>query len=76
MNPYNWKADYGNSNWDIRHRLVTSFVYDVPFFATSNPVLKAAFAKWQMNGILTLQTGVPFNIATGTDTANTSSGGT
>ena len=76
MNPYNWRADYGNSNWDIRHRLVTSFVYDVPFFATSNPVLKGAFAKWQMNGILTLQTGVPFNIATGTDTANTSSGGT
>ncbi len=76
MNPYNWRADYGNSNWDIRHRMVTSFVYDVPFFATSNPVLKAAFAKWQMNGILTLQTGVPFNVSTGTDTANASSGGT
>ena len=21
MNPSNWRADYGNSNWDIRHRL-------------------------------------------------------
>ena len=76
MNPYNWRADYGNSNWDIRHRLVTSFVYDIPFFATSNPILKGAFAKWQTNGILTLQTGIPFNVATGTDTANTASSGT
>lgn len=76
MNPYNWRADYGNSNWDIRHRFVMSFVYDIPFFATSNPVLKTAFAKWQMNGILTLQSGLPFNIVTSTDTANTASGGT
>ncbi len=76
MNPYNWKADYGNSNWDIRHRLVASFVYDIPFFSTSNPVLKTAFASWQMNGVVTLQTGLPFNVTTGTDTANTSSSGT
>src|SRR5206468_8785141 len=38
--------------------------------------LTAAFAKWQMNGILTLQTGTPFNIASPSDTANTSSNGT
>ncbi len=76
LNPYNWKQDYGNSNWDIRHRFVTSFVYDIPFLETSNAFLKGAFASWQMNGVLTLQTGIPFNVATGTDTANTSSGGT
>ena len=40
MNPYNWRADYGNSNWDIRHRLVASFVYDIPFFSTSNAFLR------------------------------------
>ena len=76
MIPYNWKDDYGNSNWDIRHRFVASFVYDVPFFAVSNPFLKGAFTKWQTNGIVTLQTGLPFNVTTGTDTANTSSSGT
>jgi len=74
--PYLWKADYGNSNWDIRHRFVASFVYDIPFFQVSNPLLKAAFTKWQANGIITLQTGVPFNVSTGTDTANTASSGT
>ena len=76
MNPYWWKADYGNSNWDIRHRFVATFVYDIPFFAVSNPVLKGVFAHWQSNGIVTLQTGIPFNVSTGTDTANTGSSGT
>ena len=76
MNPYWWKADYGNSNWDIRHRVVATFVYDIPFFAVSNPFLKGAFANWQANGIVTLQTGLPFNVSTGTDTANTAASGT
>src|SRR5437763_11861618 len=53
-----------------------SFVYDIPFFSTSNIVLKSVFAKWQMNGVITLQTGTPFNVSTGTDTANTSASGT
>ena len=76
MNPYWWKADYGNSNWDVRHRFVATFVYDIPFFNVSNPLLKGAFAKWQANGIVTLQSGFPFNVSTSTDTANTASSGT
>ncbi len=76
MIPYNWRDDYGNSNWDIRHRFVASFVYDIPFFSVSNPVLKGAFTQWQGNGIVTIQTGTPFNVSTGTDTANTASSGT
>jgi len=74
--PYLWKADYGNSNWDIRHRFVATFVYDIPFFHVSNPLVKGMFAKWQTNGIVTLQTGLPFNVSTGTDTANTQAQGT
>ena len=76
MIPYLWKADYGNSNWDIRHRFLATFVYDIPFFAVSNPLLKYALTKWQANGIVTLQTGVPFNVTTSTDTANTAANGT
>ena len=76
MNPYNWRADYASSNWDLRHRMVASFVYDIPFFKTPNPVLKGMFANWQMNGVFSAQTGFPFNVTYGTDTANTSGGGT
>lgn len=76
MNPYNWRQDYGNSNWDIRHRLVGTFVYDVPFFKVTNPLAKGVFTGWQANGILTIQSGAPFNVVTSTDTANTASSGT
>ena len=34
------------------------------------------FTKWQANGIITVQSGLPFNVSTGTDTANTASSGT
>jgi hypothetical protein len=76
MDPYDWKLDYGNSNWDIRHRVLVTFVYAVPFFQVTNPALKTMFTGWQANGIITLQTGIPFNVSIGTDTANTSSSGT
>jgi hypothetical protein len=76
MNPYLWKADYGNSNWDVRHRFLLSFVYDIPFFHVGNPVLKGMFTKWQANGDITLQSGFPFNVSTSTDTANTAASGT
>ena len=76
MIPYLWHDDYGNSNWDIRHRFVANFVYDIPFFATTNKLVKGAFTGWQGNGIITIQTGLPFNVSTSTDTANTASSGT
>ena len=47
-----WKLNYGPSDYDRRHRFVTSFVYDLP----------KALRHWQVNGILTLQTGTPFSI--------------
>lgn len=75
MDPYNWGLDYGNSNWDIRHRFEASFVYDIPFFHVSNSVLNSVFGHWQMNGIWTIQTGIPFDVSVSKDTANTSSNG-
>lgn len=76
MNPYNWREDYGNSNWDIRHRFVASYVWDIPFFRNASPLLRNIFGNWQLNGITTLQTGTPVNVSEGPDTANTSSSGT
>ena len=41
MNNYDIWADYGPANWDIPHRFVASYIYDLPFFATSSqPILK------------------------------------
>jgi hypothetical protein len=76
MNPYNWRLDYGNSNWDIRHRFVASYVYELPLFRLSHGILRVALADWQINGITTLQSGLPFNVSISTDTANTGASGT
>ena len=36
MNNYDIRADYGPANWDIPHRFVASYIYDVPFLKTSS----------------------------------------
>jgi hypothetical protein len=64
----NISSSYSSAAWDIRHNLVTSFVYDIPFgrgkkYGSSlNPVTSAVLANWQVNGILTLHTGNPFTL--------------
>jgi len=58
----NWKLNYGPSDYDRRHRFVTSFVFDLPKVSVRKRVAKALLNNWQVNGILTLQTGTPFSI--------------
>lgn len=74
MDPYDWRRDYGNSNWDIRHRFVASYVWDIPFLSGSTNWLGRVFGNWQLNGITTLQSGRPFNVSIGEDRANTAPG--
>jgi hypothetical protein len=56
-------AEYSNANFDIRHRFVYSGLYELPFgrgkrFGTDwNKGLDLVLGRWQVNGILTLQTG-------------------
>ncbi len=76
MNPYNWRQDYGNAPFDIRHRFLATYMYAIPIPATTNKFLKTAFGGWQLNGITTLQGGTPFGLSMNTDAANTSSQGT
>jgi len=73
MNPYNWRGDYGNSNWDVRHRFQGQFNYSLPFLNSSgtNGFVRSIFGGWQTNGIVTLQTGFPFNVVQSGDPANT-----
>jgi hypothetical protein len=66
--PRNYASGYSSAAWDIRHNFVGSFVYELPFGrgkqygASMNKALNAIAGNWQMNGILTLHTGIPFTI--------------
>lgn len=70
MIQYNLKADYGNSNWDIRHRFVGTVLYQMPSFSGRNYAFRTLAGGWQANMILTLQTGIPFNVGLSSDVAN------
>jgi len=60
-NPLNPMADYGRASFDIRHSGVIQASYDLPFGRTADSVWQKAFvANWQVSGILTLQSGLPF----------------
>ncbi len=65
---YNLRAERGLSNFDVRHRFVASYCYDLPFRSSSR-WLKG----WQTYGILQFQTGQPFTVALlpGNDNSNT-----
>jgi hypothetical protein len=50
------------SDFDRRHRFVTSFVYDLPKLKSDSRLMRALFNNFQLSGIVTLQTGTPFSI--------------
>jgi hypothetical protein len=71
MDNYDIQRDYGPAAWDIPHRFVASYIYDIPFFKDSTqPLLRHVVAGWQISGVTTVQSGTPVNITISTDRAN------
>ncbi|MEP6916463.1 MAG: hypothetical protein ABJC89_12490, partial [Acidobacteriota bacterium] len=71
MDNYDIQRDYGPANWDIPHRFVASYIYDLPFLKNSpRPLLKYVVAGWQVSGVTTVQSGSPVNVTFATDVAN------
>src|SRR4029450_12383301 len=68
LNNHDPERDHGLSDFDVDHRLVGSFVYNLPFgngerFAGgATGVKNAIVGGWQVNGIYTWQRGVPITI--------------
>ena len=77
QNAYDMAADYGPLPFDVPQRLVTSFIYELPWGTgrTFEPsgALGAIVRDWSVNGILTLSSGVPFTV-TSADRASTGPG--
>ena len=61
--------NYGDSDYDARHRFVASYVYEVPVFSAirSNVILRETLAGWEVGGVTVLQTGFPIGFAEGAD---------
>ena len=52
--------DKGSADFDIRHRVVVSGIWSMPFFKNSNGFVKQVFGGWELAPILTFRTGTPF----------------
>jgi outer membrane receptor protein involved in Fe transport len=65
------EQEWGLSNFDVRHRLVFSYVVDLPFGegrkfgAGASGIVRKLISGWSLNGVTTIQSGFPlaFNAA-------------
>jgi hypothetical protein len=72
QNPYARNADHGNCDFDLRHNVVNSFVYESPKF--SNRAVNAIVGAWQLGFLVSAHTGFPFSPLTGVDMSLTGVG--
>ncbi len=61
----NVNNDYGPSDFDVRHRVVVSFNYDLPVFRGNR-----FLGGWTMNGIVSWNTGAPIGLYDGSSDSN------
>lgn len=67
QDPRNLRADKGLSDFDLRQRFISSFLYEIPGPKTG--IAKWVLGGWQTNGILSIQSGGNFNVVSGQDRA-------
>jgi outer membrane receptor protein involved in Fe transport len=74
-NSFALQNERGNSDNDLRHRLVLNYVWEVPVgkgqpFITSG-VMSKVLEGWQLSGITTFQTGHPYDVFYNVDVEHT-----
>lgn len=70
----NLNAGRGPSGFDVKHRFIANFLYELPFgagkrWATTGPVRWVA-GGWTLSGITTLSTGRPYSVSLATGVNN------
>jgi hypothetical protein len=66
--PRNLRAEYGRSDFDLRHRFVVSYGYGLPFghghqiLADASSVVNQIVGNWHFSGIISSRSGFPFTV--------------
>jgi hypothetical protein len=68
------RAERADSTFDLRHRLVVGYLWELPF-ARNRKGVSSLVSGWAVGGIVTLQSGSPFNVTQSGDSQNTGGGG-
>jgi hypothetical protein len=70
----NKTLDWGLLPDDRTHIFTLNYVWQIPGFENGNGALKAIFGGWQLSGITTFQSGLPFTVTQPGDSANLGAG--
>jgi len=62
VDSYDVRRSRASSDFDQRHMLNISYVYDLPFFRSATGLSHSLLGGWQLSGITSIQTGTPFNV--------------
>jgi outer membrane receptor protein involved in Fe transport len=60
LDPNNPDLDYGPADFDIRHRLVSSGIWEIPFANDAEGWLRHLLDGWQLTYVYTARSGSPF----------------
>jgi hypothetical protein len=69
---FNYRRDWSRSSFDKPHRFVVHYVYEIPWFSSgfaSSRIARQVFSGWELAGFTEFESGQPFTIRTGVDTA-------
>lgn len=77
---YDPNANYGSSNFDVRHAFKGYAVYQLPFgkgkqFLKNNTMMDEIAGGWEISGTVVLSTGHPFTVTDGSDHQTFANGG-
>jgi hypothetical protein len=65
-NPGDNASEYGPSDYDVKHRIVATGLYQTPTFHKHNAIVDALINGYQINGTYTYHTGFPWTPVTTT----------
>ena len=74
VDPYNIRMDRAVSDFNLPHKFVGSFVWDLPGSSLHNRAGRFLAGGWEINGIVTLQSGLPFTVTSGVNNSGTGIG--
>lgn len=69
QNQNDLRAERGESEFDVRHQVKSSFLYQLPF-RTRNRAANQMLHGWEVSGIAIARTGTPFSVLTGRSTGD------
>ena len=80
QDPYNLNQDYSVAGIDLPQNLAISLLYELPVgtgrdFNIDNRLLNGFIGGWQVNGIFSYTSGIPYNLGISSDIANTGNSG-